>query len=216
MYKTPDFPEFLYNIINMKRKLGDKMKILYTSKLDRLYKSGAFFTRVMTEELNLPADTMILRIKNKKPFFPDYPNIHFSITHTQNHWLCILADNPIGIDGELASRKINNKEKIMKRFFSVDEQNMVIKSHEPNTEFLSIWTKKEACIKLNGLSLLRDMGKFDTESPDFNLYLQQIILPVDNGKDKLIISICSQFNFGEVNIKVLDLNGEISCLTMRK
>lgn len=179
------------------------MKIFYSSKLENVYESWDHFVRVMTEEMGLPEDTLVLRDQNRKPFFPDHPDLHFSITHTKNHWLCVFADTPVGIDAELGSRKIANREKITERFFSPAEQTKIKESDRPESEFISLWTKKEACLKVNGLGVLKDMNSIDTESPDFDMHVKQMIMLIDNEKDQLMISVCSKEDAGDIDIKVL-------------
>ena len=66
------------------------MKIFYSPKLESVYDSWSFFEMVMTEEIGLPKDTLVLRDKSGKPFLADYPDMYFSVTHTQNHWLCVF------------------------------------------------------------------------------------------------------------------------------
>lgn len=180
------------------------MKVVYSSKLKTVHDSWPFFVRAMKEELDLPSDTLVLRNQNGKPFFPDHPDIHFSVTHTKNHWLCVFADNPVGIDAELSSRKITNGEKIMERFFSPGERAAVTENTTQKTELISIWTKKEAYLKVKGLGVLKDMNKVDTASPDFDMHIKQITIPIADENDKLIISVYSQTDPGEIEIRIMD------------
>ena len=179
------------------------MKIFYSAKLESVYDSWEFFKRVMTEEMGLPEDTLVLRNQTGKPFFADLPDMHFSVTHTQNHWLCVFADIPVGIDAELRSRRITNGARIAERFLSPAEQEIIRKSTTQKSELISIWTKKEACLKVNGLGVLKDMKNIDTESPDFDMHIKQLLMSIDDGTDTLIISVCSQDDAGEIEFKVI-------------
>lgn len=73
-----------------------------------------------------------------KPFFPGFPGIHFSISHTKTYVLCALDASPVGADIE-AIRPIDRK--IYSR---------VLASDENPDDFFSFWVLKESLIKLYG------------------------------------------------------------------
>ena len=37
----------------------------------------------------------------RKPWFPDYPHLHFSVSHSGSLSLCALGETPVGADVEL-------------------------------------------------------------------------------------------------------------------
>jgi 4'-phosphopantetheinyl transferase len=45
----------------------------------------------------LPA---VKKHRTGKPYFPDRPDIFFSLSHTSTHVLCAVASTPVGVDIE--------------------------------------------------------------------------------------------------------------------
>lgn len=80
-----------------------------------------------------------------KPYFADSP-WHFSISHTQNHAFCVLADHPVGIDAEEIGRKINKA--LASRYLSESEQARL--GENPTDALLRLWVLKEAAAKACG------------------------------------------------------------------
>ena len=42
----------------------------------------------------------VARTEKGKPYFPDFPNLHFSLSHTNGASLCALSDSLVGVDIE--------------------------------------------------------------------------------------------------------------------
>ena len=78
-----------------------------------------------------------------KPFFPDRPDVHFSLSHAHTHVLCGISSEPIGVDIE-SPRKISEKAI---SFFSYPEE---LDFFDP----LDLWVLKESYIKLIGGRLM--------------------------------------------------------------
>lgn len=119
----------------------------------------------------------ILKGKNGKPYFAQYPKLHFNVSHSENGIAIAFSSNPIGIDIEKI-REINLKT--AERFFTKKETDYIygapLNSHR---RFLEIWTKKEAFIKQKGLTL-KDIKLAETNG----IYTFE--------KDGFIISVCSE------------------------
>jgi len=78
-----------------------------------------------------------------KPYFPDKPDIHFSLSHSKTHVLCVLADVPVGADTE-SPRRIT--ERAVRYFCSREELR--------EFDALDLWVLKESYIKLVGGTLV--------------------------------------------------------------
>lgn len=81
---------------------------------------------------------------NGKPFLPDHPHLHFSISHCQNKVVCALCDAPLGVDLE---RERPLRAPVASRICSSSE------SADTPAAFFSLWTAKEAAVKAVGLGL---------------------------------------------------------------
>lgn len=82
-----------------------------------------------------------------KPYFAG-SDIHFSITHTKNHVFCALAENPIGIDAEELSRKVNPR--LAEKILSATEKEQYDLAEDKNKALLTFWVLKEADGKRTG------------------------------------------------------------------
>lgn len=74
-----------------------------------------------------------------KPFFPDRPDIHFSLSHTASYVLCAVSEAPVGADIE-AIRSV--RPGVPERVCTPDELLLF--------EFFELWTLKESFIKVSG------------------------------------------------------------------
>lgn len=110
--------------------------------------------------------------KNDKPYFEDYPNVRFSLSHSDNYAVLAMGETEIGCDIEKI-RDINFRA-IANRWFSDGE----IEATQTLDDYFSIWTKKEAVLKYtaDGLSGIK---KFDVTEP-IEYEGQKIVLtPID-------------------------------------
>jgi 4'-phosphopantetheinyl transferase len=106
-------------------------------------------------------DHEIEREESGRPFFKDRHS-DFNISHSGDMTAVSIVRSGglyTGCDIQLIKNKTNTIE-IAKRFFSVSENNYILKddSKHSKTRFFEIWTLKECYIKLRGLSVF-DMAK---------------------------------------------------------
>lgn len=127
------------------------MKISIVKKeKGRIYKSDYIVRNLLGAELS-----------HDEKGAPHIDGGFISITDTRNYWACAVSDNPVGLDMEEASRLV--KPAVAKRFHpeeiaylaGLDES-----SSEWKEEFLSIWVKKEAYMKLAGEGIRMGLNKF--------------------------------------------------------
>ena len=109
-------------------------------------------------------DFLIERTLKGKPYLAKVPatnensvgldSIHFSISHTDDLWACIVSENNLGLDIQCAKER-TNMEAVAKRFFGEDEQKYVEEAfsrgqREGETAFYRVWTGREAYAKYTG------------------------------------------------------------------
>ncbi|MCR5576446.1 MAG: 4'-phosphopantetheinyl transferase superfamily protein [Oscillospiraceae bacterium] len=94
-----------------------------------------------------------------KPYLPDRPGVHFSLSHSGEHVLCALADAEIGCDVE-SLRKVDLA--LAPRFFHPEEAAWLLSllQREQKAAFLRLWTLKESYIKALGLGLTLPLNEF--------------------------------------------------------
>ncbi len=103
------------------------------------------------------ADLTISKTKNGKPYFKELPNFHFNISHTEGALAIAFSNSFVGVDAE--KLKTPNL-RVAERFFTKAENEYI--KQNPHRHFFEIWTKREAFIKKNGLSL-KDLSSAKTD-----------------------------------------------------
>lgn len=101
------------------------------------------------------------RTEKGKPYFPDFPEIRFSISHSGRYWACALSGHEVGMDlqeharlrDETAEEACVRFLKMAKRFFHPLEAKFVEKNCYEN--FFTVWTAREAYVKYTGQGIDR-------------------------------------------------------------
>jgi len=96
------------------------------------------------------------RTAKGKPFFPECPQLHFSVSHSGAYFVCALSDAPVGVDlqehtrlkRETMENTCQRHRKIAKRFFHPVESRWI--EWEPYTRFFSVWSARESYVKYTG------------------------------------------------------------------
>ena len=110
-------------------------------------------------------DLPYLRIEEEpegRPYLPDFPEIHFSLSHSGDRVMCAVGPSEIGCDVEEVLGKAPEKGKhlirMVSRCFTPSEQRMVAEDPE---NFSRIWTLKESFLKLTGKGILLPLSSFE-------------------------------------------------------
>lgn len=90
----------------------------------------------------------ICRTQKGKPYVDGLP-IHFSVSHSDFLWVCLIGTTENGVD--IQNKRHSNFEAIAHRFFQPDEQKAVQTGGVQT--FISIWCRKEAFIKYHGMTI---------------------------------------------------------------
>jgi 4'-phosphopantetheinyl transferase len=88
---------------------------------------------------------------------------YFNLSHSgELALLAVTRRAPVGVDVELV-RELRDQDALVKRFFSAAEQADFAKlsADDRVAAFYSIWTRKEALIKANGIGLSAPLHAFD-------------------------------------------------------
>lgn len=101
--------------------------------------------------------------ERKKPYFPDYPDFFFNLSHSGNMALCVVADTPVGCDIEalnpahlrIAGRVMAPAE-LAAYQVTADEQDRL-------DYFYRLWTLKESYVKLTGEGISVDFRSLRIE-----------------------------------------------------
>ena len=95
------------------------------------------------------------------PYLEDGP--YFSISHCKQGIVVAVSETPIGIDIE-AIRPLN--EGLVQKAMNPQEQVQIAAAANPEQEFIRLWTRKEAYVKMLGTGIISDMHQIlqDTEA----------------------------------------------------
>ena len=124
--------------------------------------AGLLLTLALNERGAEWCDARILESPLGKPYLPDAPDIHFSLSHAGIWVMCALGNAPLGCDVERIGR---GSERLAARFFHPEEQ-AYLTSFGKDTEsawqraFTRIWTRKESLLKATGTGLSVPMNSF--------------------------------------------------------
>ena len=113
---------------------------------------------------------------NGKPYI-DNSNIFYNISHKNKMVGLIISDSEVGLDIEYVDTENIKRKSTLKYFFTEKERESITN----NEELLTLWTKKESYIKLNG-GMLRDAIGLDINNS--NVIYDTFKL------DNYIITIC--------------------------
>ncbi|MDE7122504.1 MAG: 4'-phosphopantetheinyl transferase superfamily protein [Oscillospiraceae bacterium] len=91
-----------------------------------------------------------------KPFFKNYPALYFNLSHCDGLAVCLVSSRECGADVEMR-RAV--RPGILRKIFTSEEQELVLRSDNPDLEFTRIWTLKEAYVKAIGKGIAFPMQK---------------------------------------------------------
>lgn len=127
-----------------------------------------------------------------KPYLMNYPDYHFSVSHSGNCIAFVSGNASIGIDVEqIGDRNLD----IAKRFFTENEFEFIKNSKEPQSLFYQIWTAKEAYVKMLGVGLSKSFNSFDVLSDELKHHFshQQI--------SDYMLTVCSESDYDNLTIE---------------
>ena len=89
--------------------------------------------------------------RHGKPFLAGHPGIHFNLSHCREAALCAIGDSPVGCDVESVPAELDMD--LCRRCFNDAEIARIAGAERPTLAFASLWTQKEAFLKLTGEGL---------------------------------------------------------------
>lgn len=111
------------------------------------------------QQVECPDLLRVERTDKGKPYFPDYPHIQFSVSHSGMYWACAVSREVVGLDmqentlkNRLAEAEMEARlRKLSRRFFSTDEVRFV--EEDINNNFFVVWAAREAYVKYLGCGI---------------------------------------------------------------
>jgi 4'-phosphopantetheinyl transferase len=104
---------------------------------------------------------VILKSNYGKPYLKDFPALEFNLSHSESKAIfAITANEPIGVDIEYKNNNIDFRD-LAKSYFSPAEIKSLEFAKNFHEEFLKLWTRKEAYLKMKGIGLSECLLKKD-------------------------------------------------------
>ena len=130
--------------LKFKYELGQRLCVLAY----QLLKQG------LREDYGILENPVFEYNEHGKPSIAGHPEIFFNLSHCKYAAVCVLSDQPIGIDVE----SIREYKDGLVRYTMNDGEIREIESAEhPDVAFIRLWTMKEATLKLIGTGISNDL-----------------------------------------------------------
>jgi 4'-phosphopantetheinyl transferase len=108
--------------------------------------TGYLIYKGLKEAYNLSDEDIrslrIERAERGKPFLPDYPDIHFNISHSEDEAVIVFSDSEIGVDIQYKKRKLTEHLEL-KVLYPGNEM-------EEKLDLIDVFSMKEAYVKYTG------------------------------------------------------------------
>ena len=140
-----------------------------------------------SKDLNVPVEKInVLKTPEGKPYIKGFEDYHISISHCDGMILFASHSSALGVDIE---KPKSDYERIARRFFTEDEFKKIMNSPSPADEFLLVWTRKEAFVKLTGEGLARALDSFNVYDEGAYIYKTESVVS-GSSSQKYCYSYC--------------------------
>ena len=154
-----------YNSLSAyRREKADKVKFPEDKK--RSVAAGILLNQGLSAYGLRECDMVYETNLNGKPFFREYPQIRFSLSHSGEYVMAAFSDVEIGCDIQQMEQ---TDLKIARRFFAPEEYAYIKEQEEESAQeeaFYRIWVLKESFLKAVGTGMALSMT-------DFSLQIQE-------------------------------------------
>ena len=151
-----------YNSLSSyRREKADKVKFPEDKK--RSVAAGILLNQGLSAYGLRACDMVYETNQNGKPFFREYPQIRFSLSHSGEYVMAAFSDVEIGCDIQQMEQ---TDLKIARRFFAPEEYAYIKEQEEESAQeeaFYRIWVLKESFLKAVGTGMALSMTDFSIQ-----------------------------------------------------
>ncbi len=126
------------------------MELYLCERIARREDAYALLACAVCRRWGLECLPTIARADHGKPFFPAFPQYHFSLSHSGSCALCAVDDAPVGADIEVFRP---HHPKLAERICSPEEEAWLDGQPDRARALLQLWTAKESRVKYTGTGL---------------------------------------------------------------
>lgn len=117
---------------------------------------SALLSWAVAREYGLTALPPLARTERGKPYFPQHPHLHFSLSHSGPYLLCALSGRPVGVDIEV----VRPRGSALPRYALTAAEYARYEAQGGGWPlFYAFWTRKEAWCKFTGQGLRAQWGR---------------------------------------------------------
>ena len=156
-------------LLVLHRKRQDKIKKLRPLKDKvRSAAAGILLERALTDYGKAIKDISSFEVgytEHGKPYIKEYPDFHFSISHSGNFTVLVTSDSAVGIDIQ-EMKSFADYEGIARYIFSVDEKNGLTncnKDEDKQEFFYRVWSSKEAFVKMTSQGISESLQNYTAD-----------------------------------------------------
>lgn len=140
-----------------------------------------------------------------KPYICEYPELFFSISHSENLAICSFSSREIGVDVE---KRVPIDLEIARQFFYGAEYQDIIASDDPLNTFFDYWVLKESYMKATGMGFKLSLDAFRIVLEDeIRVYVDNILMPYGFYNTTVFenykLAICTKGGLPEPELHVL-------------
>ena len=163
----------------------------YTFELGRKLNAAAYLLlrQGLKEEYGITEAPVFEYGEKGKPYLSGHGNLHFNLSHCRTAAVCALSRHPVGIDVEQI-RPI--RESLVRYTMNDEEISRIMSAENPDLEFVKLWTKKEAVLKLRGTGITDDLKEAlcGDENPHTVVNLEKgYVFSVAGGDEDMVSSL---------------------------
>ena len=126
------------------------MELYLCEHIARREDAYALLSYAVRRRWGLESLPTIARTDHGKPFFPAFPQYHFSLSHSGSCALCAVDETPVGADIEVLRP---HHPKLAERICSPEQMDWLDKQPDRARALLQLWTAKESRVKYTGSGL---------------------------------------------------------------
>ena len=130
--------------LKFKHELGQRLCVLAYQLLKQGLREAYGITENPVFEYN----------EHGKPSIVGHPEIFFNLSHCKYAAVCVVSDQPVGIDVESIREY---KEPLVAYTMNDAERREIESAEHPDAAFIRLWTMKEATLKLVGTGISNDL-----------------------------------------------------------
>lgn len=141
-------PENKEGLLCYKERL--KLNTLRSNKRKVEWISGRIAAKKALEKYNGDINSEVINRESGQPYFPDYPELTLTISHSKDYAVAVVSGCKVGVDIEVVDER---PDSLTRFFYTVREKENLknIKSSEKSRLMTEYWTRKEAYAKFLGV-----------------------------------------------------------------